>query len=70
LLGVSDAPLDGSGQGVAEQGAAVAQGDLLTGGQDRAVRGGRGHLAELGNEGDGLLQGQALGVRRVLELDR
>ena len=70
LLGLFDPLPDGGGQGVAEQGAAVAQGDLLAGGEDVAVGGGGGDLAQLGKEGEGLFQGQALGVGGVLELDR
>jgi hypothetical protein len=70
LLGLSDALLNRGSQGVAEQGAAVVEGDLLAGGQDVAVGGGGGDVAELGKEGEGLFEGQALGVAGVLELDR
>jgi hypothetical protein len=67
LLGASDAALQGGGQGGAEQGAALGQGELLAGSQDGAVGGVLGHLAELGDVGDSLLQGETLGVVTVFD---
>jgi hypothetical protein len=70
LLGGGDAAAHGGGQGVAEQGAAVPERELFAGGQDGPVRGLPGHPAHLRNEGDGLFQGEALGLVRVLKRHR
>ena len=62
LLGRVDARPDGGGQALAEQGAAVLQGDAFAGGQHRAVRGGSGDLTHLREKGDGLLQAEPFGL--------
>jgi hypothetical protein len=66
LLRRVDAALQGGGQCVAQQGAAPGEGGLLAGGQDSAVWGVGGDAAELADEGDGLLQGEPLGVVAAL----
>jgi hypothetical protein len=67
LLGVSDASLGGLGEGVLEELTPLAQGVLLTGGEDLAGRGGQGEGVHLGDEGDGGLDGLALLGGPILE---
>src|SRR5262249_59308112 len=69
-LSRSHAALQRGGQGAPEQGAPVLEGDLLAGGQDGAVRGGGGEVAELADEGDGLLRGEPLGLVWALNRQR
>ena len=62
MLGRGDALLHSGGEGLAQEGTAVAEGGLFAGGEDVAVGGGGGELVELADKGDGLLDGQPLGV--------
>jgi hypothetical protein len=66
LVGV-DAPLEGGGEGVAEQGASLVEGELLAGVEDGARGGVLGDLVEVADVGDGLLQGEAFGVVTVFD---
>src|SRR5207248_514908 len=70
LLTGGDATLQGDGQGRAKQGAALRQGELLTSGQDRAVRSVLGNLAQLRDVGDRLLQGKPLGIVSIRNRQR
>jgi hypothetical protein len=56
LLAEGDPALQRRGERGAEQGAAVAEGELLAGLQDGPGRGVVGGLVKLGDVGDGLLQ--------------
>jgi hypothetical protein len=67
LLGGSDATFPGSGEGRAEQGATVGEGELFAGVEDGAIGGLVGERAKMRNVGDGLLQGEAFGIVAVFD---
>jgi hypothetical protein len=70
LLGGADARLQGGGQGGAEQGAAAVKGEALAGIQDGASGGIQGKLAQVGDVGKGLFQGQPLVLVPVFNRQR
>jgi len=70
LLGVGDTLLDCRGERIAEKFPSALESDLLTNGEDVAVRRGGRNLVELGNKGNGLLVSQSLGIVAILDRQR
>jgi len=70
LLGGADAGLQGSGQSAAQQSAALVKSETLAGIQDGAGRGSLSKLAQVGDEGNGLLQGEPLVLVSVFNRQR
>jgi hypothetical protein len=70
LLGSSNAAGESSGEGGAEQGAAVSQGKAFTGVQNSASGSVEGQLTQVGDIGNGLFEGEAFGVVTIFDGQR